>query len=133
MLKQNWFVNMEMFDEYYETQQFYDKETKCIYVVSEDPYGNTIITEYQEGSKDYVTHYNKYLEWKSQNLSAQIFVNECERIIERLTDKEMDDLYENGTIDISMLGLATKLNWGAEPYNRILDALRLLITESEVD
>ena len=53
MLHQNWFANprFEMFNEYYDTQWFYDTESKCFYVVSELDNGNVQITEHS-GDKE---------------------------------------------------------------------------------
>jgi len=134
MLKQNWFgsSNMEMFNEYYDVQKFYDKDTKAIYVVEEDLIGHITITEFQEHHEGYVENYNEYLEWKSQNLPVRLFIQECERYVEKCTEEEMSKLYET-TVDITMCGLTTKIPYGAEPHNRILDALRILLDEGEVE
>ena len=54
MLHQNWFMNekFEMFNEYYETQLFYDTENKCFYIVSELDNGNVQITEHSGNDKN---------------------------------------------------------------------------------
>lgn len=134
MLKQNWFCknNMEMFEEYPDEQWFFDKETKCIYLVSDELEDLTII-QIEEESENYQKYYCKYIEWKSDNMPVQLFVQECERYVEKCTEEEMTELYENGMINISMLGLTTKIPWGAEPYNRIIDALNVLLKEGEVE
>lgn len=136
MLKQNWFCNenMEMFYDCYEVQEFYDKNTKAIYIV-EDTEEGTRIREIHEESDNYNDHYNKYIQWKSQNLPVQLFVQECERILDKKlsSNDEMDILYNDATINISMLGLTTKIPWGSEPYNRIIDALKLLLEEGEIE
>jgi len=133
MLKQNWFgsKNMEMFHEDMCEQWFFDKETKCIYLVS-DELDDITIVQIEEESSTYNKFYNEYLEWKSGNLPVKLFVQECERYVERCTEEELSNLYET-TVDITMCGLSTKIPYGAEPHNRILDALRILLEEGEVE
>lgn len=134
MLKQNWFCtkNMEMFYENMREQWFFDKETKCIYLVS-DELDDLTIVQIAEDSNQYYKFYNEYLKWKSDNLPLQLFVQECERYIEKCSEDEMTKLYDEMTIDISMLGLTTKLVWGAEEYNRIIDALKILLAEETIE
>ena len=122
---------MEMFHEDMCEQWFFDKETKCIYLVS-DELDDITIVQVEEESEKYPRFYNKYLEWKSNNMPVRLFVQECERYIERCTDEELTNLYET-TVNITMLGLTTKIPYGAEPHNRILDALRILLEEGEVE
>ena len=133
MLKQNWFCskNMEMFHESMCEQWFFDKETKCIYLVS-DELDDLTIVQIEEKSENYCKYYNEYIKWKSQNLPVQIFIQECERYVERCTEKELTNLYET-TVDITMCGLTTKIPYGAESHNRILDALKILLEEGEVE
>jgi len=133
MLMQNWFCqpNMEMFHEYYDRQEFYDKNTKAIYIV-EDTNEGVRIREIQEDADNYNMHYVKYLEWKSDNMPAKLFIQECERYISKLSGEDMDELYET-TIDITMCGLTTRISWGAESYNRIIDALNILVNSGEVE
>lgn len=133
MLKQNWFYskNMEMFHEDMCEQWFYDKETKCIYLVS-DELDDLTIVQIEEESENYWKYYNIYLEWKSQNLSVRLFVQECERYVEKCTEEELSKLYET-TVDVTMCGVTTKIPYGAEPRNRILDALKILLEEGEVE
>ena len=133
MLMQNWFCqpNMEMFHEYFDVQEFYDKNTKAIYVVSDAPDGNITIIEIQEDHADYPLYYNTYLEWKSNNMPVQLFVQECERYLSKLSAEDIEELYET-TINISMCGLTTKIPWGVEPYNKIINALNALVNNGEV-
>ena len=132
MLMQNWFCqpNMEMFYEYFETQKFYDKNTKAIYVVENTGEG-TRIREIQEGADNYNMHYVKYLEWKSDNMPVKLFVQECERYIENCTDDELDETYDT-TIDITMLGLTTKIPFCAELHNRMIEMLKELSEKGEI-
>ena len=133
MLKQNWFCtkNMEMFNEFYCEQWFFDKDTKCVYIVS-DKHDDLTIVQITEESEKYWKYYNEYLEWKSDNLPVQLFVQECERYVERCTEEKLTNLYET-TIDITMCGLTTRIPYGAEPHNRILDALKILLEKGEVE
>jgi hypothetical protein len=123
---------MEMFYENMREQWFFDKETKCIYLVS-DELDDLTIVQIAEDSNQYYKFYNEYLKWKSDNLPLQLFVQECERYIEKCSEDEMTKLYDEMTIDISMLGLTTKLVWGAEEYNRIIDALKILLAEETIE
>jgi len=133
MLMQNWFCqpNMEMFHEYYDHQEFFDKKTKAIYVVESTNEG-VRIREIQENADNYNMHYVKYLEWKSENMPVKLFVQECERYLTDMSDEELEEIYET-TIDISMCGLTTKIPFGAEPYNRIVNALNALVNSGEVE
>lgn len=135
MLRQNWFCqpNMEMFYDCYGEQWFYDKNTKAIYVVSENTDICTSINEYQDGMKDYKLYYAKYIEWKSNNMPVKMFLDEIQKFFCGCSDEEIDELYESGTIDISMFGLTTKLPFGAEPYIKIVDALKHLVDSGEVE
>lgn len=121
-----------MFHEDMCEQWFFDKETKCIYLVSNE-LDDIIIVQIEEDSEKYYKFYNEYLKWKSDNLPLQLFIQECERYIEKCSEDEMTKLYDEMTIDISMLGLTTKLVWGAEEYNRIIDALKILLAEETIE
>ena len=133
MLMQNWFYqpNMEMFYESYDRQEFYDKNTKAIYLVEQTEEG-TRIREIQEDANNYNMHYNKYLEWKSDNMPVQLFVQEVNRYLINCSGKEVENLYES-TIDISMCGLTTKIPWRDESCNKIIDVLRSLVDSGEVE
>lgn len=133
MLMQNWFCqpNMEMFYDCGYYQKFYDKNSHAIYIVEETNEG-TKIREIKEESDNYNLHYVKYLEWKSDNMPVQLFVQECERFLVKCSDEDLEELYET-TIDVSMCGLTTRIPWAAEPYNRIIDVLNSLVNNGEVE
>ena len=64
MLNQNWFQDEKfvMFEEYAESQSFFDTESRNIYVVSEKygQKGSTIIQEITPESFEYMPNYNRY-------------------------------------------------------------------------
>lgn len=63
-LHQNWFCNkrMRLINEYYSTQTFYDMDTRCIYVVQEEPSGVGIaIHEISPSNPSYATYFNEIL------------------------------------------------------------------------
>lgn len=69
MLHQNWFTDekrFEMFEDYAESQSFYDTETKNIYVVLEEygQKGSTIVQEITPESFEYASNIARYNEWK---------------------------------------------------------------------
>ena len=70
MLHQNWFMDerFEMFEEYAESQSFYDTETGNIYVVFEEygMKGSTIIQEITPESMEYAPNIARYNEWKQK-------------------------------------------------------------------
>lgn len=70
MLHQNWFMDerFEMFEDYGESQSFYDTETKNIYVVSEEygQKGSTVIQEITPESFEYQANIARYNEWKNK-------------------------------------------------------------------
>lgn len=67
MLQQNWFADpkFEMFEDYGDTQSFYDTETKNIYVVMEEygQKGSNTIQEITPDSEEYAPNYEKYKEY----------------------------------------------------------------------
>ena len=71
MLHQNWFMNprFEMFEDYGESQSFYDTETGIIYVVFEEygMKGSTIIQEITPDSTEYKPNYERYKAFKGIN------------------------------------------------------------------
>lgn len=74
MLHQNWFMSkkFEMFEEYGESQAFYDLETKNIYIVFEEygmP-GSTVIQEITKESPEYQSNYENYLAFKEKEKSG---------------------------------------------------------------
>ena len=64
MLNQNWFQDKRfvMFEDFAESQSFFDTETKNIYVVSEEygQKGSNIIQEITPESFEYTPNYNRY-------------------------------------------------------------------------
>lgn len=63
MISQNWFSNNNfiMFNEYYETQIFFDTNSDNIYIVAENNDDNTInITELNPSSTNYDKYYEIY-------------------------------------------------------------------------
>lgn len=83
MLNQNWFMDdrFEMFEDYAESQSFYDTETKNIYVVFEEygQKGSTIIQEITSESLEYQPNILRYNKWKQKeytvNIASQIEVS----------------------------------------------------------
>lgn len=69
MLHQNWFMdkNFEMFEDYAESQSFYDIKTKNIYIVFEkfEQKGITTIQEIVPESFEYQIYYKQYKNWKN--------------------------------------------------------------------
>lgn len=65
MLNQNWFYDKKfvMFNEYFDTQWFFDTESKSIYVVSELDNGNIQIIEHN-GEKRDVAYPNLHFEYE---------------------------------------------------------------------
>ena len=80
MLCQNWFMNpkFEMFEDYGESQSFYDLETGVIYIVYEDTNdsGNTIIKEITEDSIDYKPNYERYKAFKGKRYKVKLVMSE---------------------------------------------------------
>lgn len=69
MLHQNWFMDkrFEMFEDYGESQSFYDTETKNIYIAFEEygQKGSTIVQEITPDSNEYGINFDRYKHWKS--------------------------------------------------------------------
>lgn len=80
MLRQNWFMNprFEMFEDYGESQSFYDTETGLIYIVFEE-YGqseNTVIREITEESTDYKPNYERYKAFKGKKYKVKLVMSD---------------------------------------------------------
>lgn len=75
MLNQNWFYDKKfvMFNEYFDTQWFFDTESKSIYVVSELDNGNIQILEHNGKEKDvaYPNLYEEYEMFVRKNAEAE--------------------------------------------------------------
>ena len=95
MLCQNWFMNpkFEMFEDYGESQSFYDLETGVIYIVYEDTNdsGNTIIKEITEDSIDYKPNYERYKAFKGKRYKVKLVMSE-EYTIEADNPSEAEEI-----------------------------------------
>ena len=95
MLCQNWFMNpkFEMFEDYGESQSFYDLETGVIYVVYGDSNdsGNTIIKEITEDSIDYKPNYERYKAFKGKKYKVKLVMSE-EYTIEADNPSEAEEI-----------------------------------------
>ena len=95
MLCQNWFMNpkFEMFEDYGESQSFYDLETGVIYIVIEDTNdsGNTIIKEITEDSIDYKPNYERYKAFKGKKYKVKLVMSE-EYTIEADNPSEAEEI-----------------------------------------
>ncbi len=80
MLRQNWFMNpkFEMFEDYGESQSFYDTETGLIYVVFEEneQQENTVIREITKESMDYKPNYERYKAFKGKKYKVILVMSE---------------------------------------------------------
>ena len=82
MLHQNWFMNprFEMFEDYGESQSFYDKETGIIYVVFEEygMRGSTFIQEITPDSAEHKLNYERYKAFKGITYKVKLVMSdEC--------------------------------------------------------
>lgn len=95
MLCQNWFMNpkFEMFEDYGESQSFYDLETGVIYVVYGDSNdsGNTFIKEITEDSFDYKPNYERYKAFKGKKYKVKLVMSE-EYTIEADNPSEAEEI-----------------------------------------
>lgn len=95
MLCQNWFMNpkFEMFEDYGESQSFYDLETGVIYVVYGDSNdsGNTFIKEITEDSIDYKPNYERYKAFKGKKYKVKLVMSE-EYTIEADNPNEAEEI-----------------------------------------
>ena len=95
MLHQNWFMNprFEMFEDYGESQSFYDTETGIIYVVFEEygMKGSTIIQEITEDSIDYKPNYERYKAFKGKKYKVKLVMSE-EYTIEADNPSEAEEI-----------------------------------------
>lgn len=95
MLCQNWFMNpkFEMFEDYGESQSFYDLETGVIYIVYGDSNdsGNTIIKEITEDSIDYKPNYERYKAFKGKKYKVKLVMSE-EYTIEADNPSEAEEI-----------------------------------------
>ena len=95
MLHQNWFMNprFEMFEDYGESQSFYDTETGVIYVVFEEygMKGSTIIQEITPESTEYKPNYERYKAFKGITYKVKLVMSD-EYIIEAHNKGEAEQI-----------------------------------------
>ena len=95
MLHQNWFMNprFEMFEDYGESQSFYDTETGIIYVVFEEygMKGSTISQEITEDSTEYKPNYERYKAFKGITYKVKLVMSD-EYIIEAHNKGEAEQI-----------------------------------------
>lgn len=95
MLHQNWFMNprFEMFEDYGESQSFYDTETRIIYVVFEEcgMKGSTIIQEITEDSAEYRPNYERYKAFKGITYKVKLVMSD-EYTIEAQSKEEAEQI-----------------------------------------
>ena len=95
MLHQNWFMNprFEMFEDYGESQSFYDAETRIIYVVFEEcgMKGSTIIQEITEDSAEYRPNYERYKAFKGITYKVKLVMSD-EYTIEAQSKEEAEQI-----------------------------------------
>ena len=95
MLCQNWFMNskFEMFEDFGESQSFYDLETGVIYVVYGDSNdaGNTFIKEITADSFDYKPNYERYKAFKGKKYKVKLVMSE-EYTIEADNTNEAEEI-----------------------------------------
>lgn len=92
--------NFEMFEEYPESQSFYDTKTKNIYVVSDEygQRGNTIIQEITPKSFEYQSNISRYNEWKIKQCFADFTAHIDIPIIAKSLEeakKKVEELFKN--------------------------------------
>ena len=95
MLHQNWFMNprFEMFEDYGESQSFYDTETRIIYVVFEEygMKGSTINQEITEDSAEYRPNYERYKAFKGITYKVKLVMSD-EYTIEAQSKEEAEQI-----------------------------------------
>ena len=95
MLHQNWFMNprFEMFEDYGESQSFYDTETKNIYVVSEEygQKGSTIVQEITLESFEYAPNIARYKAFKGVTYNVKLVMSD-EYTIEAHSKEEAEQI-----------------------------------------
>ena len=90
MLHQNWFMDkkFEKFEEYADTQSFYDIKNGNIYIVSDEfgQKGNTIVKEITPNSFEYAANYARYKATKQKEYHVTLKCSEEYNLT--ATDKE---------------------------------------------
>ena len=95
MLHQNWFMNtrFEMFEDYGESQSFYDTETGIIYVVFEEyeMKGSTIIKEITPESTEYKPNYERYKAFKGITYKVKLVMSD-EYVVKAHSKEEAEQI-----------------------------------------
>ena len=95
MLHQNWFMNprFEMFEDYGESQSFYDTETGIIYVVFEEygMNGNTVIQEITPESTEYKPNYERYKAFKGMTYKVKLVMSD-EYVVKAHSKEEAEQI-----------------------------------------
>ena len=95
MLHQNWFMNprFEMFEDYGESQSFFDTQTGIIYIVFEEygQKGSTVIQEITEGSVEYKPNFERYKAFKGKTYRVK-FVMSDEFMVKASNPEEAERL-----------------------------------------
>lgn len=102
MLNQNWFQNKRfvMFEEYAESQSFFDTETGNIYVVLEEygQKGSTIVQEITPESFEYTPNYNRYKKFMGIKEKYRVtYTAQVNQTIEATSLEEAKKIAKNGT------------------------------------
>ena len=94
MLHQNWFMDsrFEMFEDYGESQSFFDIQTENIYVVFEEMQNRrTIIQEITKESVEYKPNYERYKAFKIKTYNVKLIMSD-EYTIKAYTPEEADEI-----------------------------------------
>ena len=102
MLNQNWFQDERfvMFEDFAESQSFFDTETKNIYVVSEEygQKGSNIIQEITPESFEYTPNYNRYKKLIGIKEKYRVtYTAQVDQTIEATSLEEAKKIAKNGT------------------------------------
>lgn len=101
MLNQNWFQDKRfvMFEDFAESQSFFDTETKNIYVVSEEygQKGSTIVQEITPESFEYTPNYNRYKKFMDIKEKYRVtYTAQVDQTIEATSLEEAKKIAKNG-------------------------------------
>ena len=95
MLHQNWFMDerFEKFEEYAESESFFDTKNGNIYVVFEEygMKGSTIIQEITEDSTEYKPNYERYKAFKGVTYKVKLIMSD-EYTIEAHSKEEAEQI-----------------------------------------
>ena len=102
MLNQNWFQDKRfvMFEDFAESQSFFDTETKNIYVVSEEygQKGSNIIQEITPESFEYTPNYNRYKKFIGIKEKYTVtYTAQVDQTIKASSLEEAKEIAKNGT------------------------------------